>query len=151
MKASYIGIIFYSLSIFKTPSPCTGEIEDLKEYVTLLEADYQKKSEQLNTLQLKMKGVGDYFKSKEDTLHKTLAFVEDDLKQQKVREFEAQEKLIVAEKEIDDEREEWKDLKEQLLSINESLRNQVTVSKDRADEALVSFYFFLSYSAMCCD
>ena len=96
-------------------------------------------SEQLNKLQTKMKCIGDYFKSKEDTLHKTLAIVEGDLKQQKVLEFEAQEKLIIAETEIDEERQEWKDMKQQLLSINKSLHHQVTVSKDRADEALVGY------------
>ena len=122
------------------PTLCAGEIEELKEYVKLLEANSQETSEQLNKLQMKMKCIGDYFKSKEDNLHKTLAIVEGDLKQQKVLEFEAQEKLIIAETEIDEERQEWKDMKQQLLSINKSLRHQVTVSKDRADEALVSYF-----------
>ena len=113
------------------------ENRNLKEQVSLLEAMSKINFDQLRELKLKMKGITEYFHSEEDNFQRKLVVSERKLQQFELLYSEAQEKRISTEK----ERKEYKDSKQQLRAVIESLRNQVQVNMDRADKAMVSCYY----------
>ena len=114
-----------------------AENRNLKEQVSLLETESKKSSNQLRELKLKMEGVTEYFHSSEDGLQRKLVTSERKLQRYELLEFEAQEKRISAEEQIEKERKEYLDSKHRLRAVIKSLRNQVQVNMDRADKAMV--------------
>lgn len=85
-----------------------------------------------------MKGITDYFHSKEDNLQRKLIVSESKLQQFELLNSEALEKQLTLKEQIEREQKDCKDSKQQLHAVIKSLQNQVQVNTDRADKAMVS-------------
>ena len=74
----------------------------------------------------------------EDDLQRELSVMKRKLERCAVLEYEAQEKRIIVEEEIAEERKEWKELRKLLHAVIKSQCKQVQLYKVQAKDAMVS-------------
>lgn len=104
----------------------------------MFESESKKKTEQLKEIELKMKGITDSYKTKEDNFQTKLAATEKKLLRHELFEFEAQEKRAFVEEQLERERNEWKDSKQELHKVIRSLYFQAHMLKNQARDGWVS-------------
>ena len=138
-----------SLLPFLPPSPhsslshspsYTAENQQLSASYSTLEAKEQETAFQLKELEVKVKGVKEYFQEKERELHKRIEVGEVSRLRYEQLESEAQEKATVADLERQRERKELMELREQISDIEKSYSSQIKNTELRAGDAIVSTY-----------
>lgn len=132
--------ILLSLSFLSLPPTLTptAENEQLSASYSALETKEQETSFQLKELELKMKGVKEYFQEKERELHKRIEVGEVSRMRYEQLESEAQEKATMADQERQRERQELTELRDQITEIEKSYSNQIKNTELRAGDAIVS-------------
>lgn len=91
-----------------------------------------------------MKGITEYFHSREDSLQRKLFSAERNLQQSELLNLETQEKQRIAQEQMEKEHKECEESKQQLHAVIKSLYNQVHVNKGRADDAMVRYSIALA-------
>ena len=127
--------LFFSLPSTLTP---TAENEQLSASYSALETKERETSFKLKELELKMKGVKEYFQEKERELHKRIEVGEVSRMRYEQLESEAQEKATMADQERQRERQELTELRDQITEIEKSYSNQIKNTELRAGDAIVS-------------
>ena len=128
--------VIYSILLSHTTH--TAEKARLNELVSSLETKLQTTSKELEELQIKMKGVTEYFQEKEHTLHAKLEAGEQKRLKVENLESEAHVKAAVAEQERQKDRQELNELRDQMKEIERSYISQVKNNEQRAEDAIVS-------------
>ncbi len=120
------------------PFACAADNEALREQLSQLEAKEKGTAQELRELQIKMRGVTEYFQEKESGLHRKIELGEINQEKFKSLESEAQEKAAASELEREREKEELKELRKQMADIEKSFISQLKSNEERAEDALVS-------------
>ncbi len=115
-----------------------AENEALREQLSQVEAKEMSTAQELRELQIKMKGVTEYFQEKESDLHRKIELGEINQQKYKTLESDVKEKVAASELEREREKEELKELRKQMADIERSFLSQQKSSEERAEEALVS-------------
>ena len=116
----------------------TAENERLSASHSVLESKEQKTAFQLKELELKMKGVKEYFQEKERELHRRIEAGEVSRMRYEQLESEAQEKANATDQERQRERQELVELRDQISEIEKSYSSQMKNTELRAGDAIVS-------------
>ena len=134
-----------SFCFFSLPSTLTltAENEQLSASYSALKTKEQDTSFKLKELELKMKGVKEYFQEKERELHKRIEVGEVSRMRYEQLESEAQEKATMADQERQRERQELTELRDQITEIEKSYSNQIKNTELRAGDAIVSAIHFI--------
>ena len=119
-------------------SNTTAENKQLDASYSALTIKEQEMASQLKELELKMKGVKEYFQEKERELHKKIEVGEVSRMYYEQLESEAQEKAMMADQERQKERQELTELRNQITEIEKFYSNLIKNTEVQTGDAVVS-------------
>ncbi len=130
--------VLYTCTNSVRPFAFAADNEALREQLSQVETKERSTAQELRELQIKMRGVTEYFQEKESGLHRKIELGEINQEKFKSLESEAQEKAAASEMEREREKEELKELRKQMSDIEKSFISQLKSNEERAEDALVS-------------
>ena len=142
-----VNVLFHAQQVLSSCSVYTNSVrpfvfaadnEVLREQLSQVETKERSTAQELRELQIKMRGVTEYFQEKESGLHRKIELGEINQEKFKSLESEAQEKAAASEMEREREKDELKELRKQMSDIEKSFISQLKSNEERAEDALVS-------------